>query len=78
MKKVSGFLAATPAGSWVKVFVSAIMLQFLNGLVSGIPLFSFDKLMLEKLLTAGIVSVFPVIINYFNPNDKRYGPDIQK
>jgi len=67
------FLANTPAGSWVKVFISAVLLQFMNGLIEGHPLFSWDKAMLEKLATAGLVALIPVIINFINPNDTRYG-----
>ena len=71
MKK--NFFANTPAGSWVKVFISAVLLQFMNGLIEGHPLFSWDKAMLEKLATAGLVALIPVIINFINPNDTRYG-----
>jgi uncharacterized membrane protein len=67
------FLANTPAGSWVKVFISAVLLQFMNGLIEGHRLFTWDKAMLEKLATAGLVALIPVIINFLNPNDTRYG-----
>jgi len=29
--------------------------------------------MVEKLLTAGVVSTLPIIINWLNPSDTRYG-----
>jgi hypothetical protein len=69
----SNFWAKSPVASWVKVFISAVLLQFMNGLIEGHPLFSWDKSMFEKLTTAGLVALIPVIINFLNPNDTRYG-----
>lgn len=63
----------TPLCSWLKVFASAIILQIMNGVADGHSLFSWDMPMFQKLLTAGIVALLPVIYNYLNPNDPRYG-----
>ena len=63
----------TALGSWIKVFITALLTTYLMMLSEGRNLFSWDLDMFEKLLTAGIVSVMPVIINFLNPNDPRYG-----
>jgi len=69
----SNFWAKSPVASWIKVFVSAVIAQYLISLIEGYSLFSWDKVMLEKLLTAGAVAVLPVIINFINKKDTRYG-----
>jgi hypothetical protein len=28
---------------------------------------------LKECISAGIISILPIIINYLNPHDKRYG-----
>lgn len=60
-------------GSWLKVFITALLTTYLMMLSEGHTLFSWDLAMVEKLLTAGIVSMLPVIINWLNPLDNRYG-----
>jgi hypothetical protein len=59
--------------SWLKVFASAVLGAYLIELQNGINLFSWDLNMVEKLLTAGVVSTLPIIINWLNPADPRYG-----
>ena len=59
--------------SWLKVFVSAILGAYLIELQNGVNLFSWNLEMLESLLTVGVVSVIPIIINWLNPSDTRYG-----
>lgn len=63
----------TAWASWIKVFIATILTTYLIMLGEGHKLFTWDLSMVEKLLTAGIVSVLPIIINYLNPNDTRYG-----
>jgi len=38
-----------------------------------VNLFSWNLEMLESLLTVGVVSMIPIIINWLNPADERYG-----
>ena len=59
--------------SWFKVFLSSILAAYLVELQNGVNLFSWDLTMIEKVLTVGIASTLPVIINYLNPTDTRYG-----
>ncbi len=60
----------SPAGSWVKVFLAAVLGFVLTNISNGVDVFSIDW---KSLLSAGIASVLPVIINWLNPNDTRYG-----
>lgn len=53
--------------SWVKVFLAAVLTAWLAGLTSG------GAIDWRALLIAGAVAVLPVIINWLNPNDNRYG-----
>ena len=60
----------SPAGSWVKVFLSAILGFILNNLSKGGSILDVDW---QALLSAGVAAVLPVIINWLNPADTRYG-----
>ena len=53
-------------GSWLKVFVSAILTMIV---MKG----DIYLITLKDCLNAGIISILPIIINYINPHDKRYG-----
>lgn len=63
----------TAFASWLKVFISAMLLQVLNGLMAGHDIFTFDMLMVKQTVSAGVVALLPMIINYLNPNDPRFG-----
>lgn len=63
----------TAVGSWLKVFISSILTAWLLMLTNGQQLFSWDLQMVENLLTVGVVSTLPIVINYLNPKDPRYG-----
>ena len=56
--------------SWVLVFASVVLGLFL---ADGADLFSVDATDLRTWLAAGIAAVLPLVINYLNPNDGRYG-----
>jgi hypothetical protein len=53
-------------GSWVKIFLSAILTMIMS---KG----DIYLITLKDCLNAGIISILPIIINYINPHDKRYG-----
>lgn len=53
-------------GSWVKVFVSAVLTMIV--IKGDIYLITW-----KDCLNAGIISILPIIINFLNPLDKRYG-----
>lgn len=53
-------------GSWVKIFTSAILTMIIaKGDIYAVTL--------KECISAGIISILPIIINYLNPNDTRYG-----
>jgi len=56
--------------SWLKVFLVAVLVKFLD---YGGDLFDVNLVTLRHLLQAGVVATIPVIINYLNPTDTRYG-----
>lgn len=66
-------LLSTPFGTFIKVFASTVLAQYLGELSNGTSLFSMDMVMLGKLITAGLISALPVIINWVNPNYTQYG-----
>lgn len=53
-------------GSYIKVFLSAIITMVI---AKG----DIYLVTLKECLSAGIISILPIIINYLNPNDTRYG-----
>ena len=53
-------------GSWVKIFLSAILTMVI---AKG----DIYMVTLKECISAGIISVLPIIINYLNPHDTRYG-----
>jgi len=59
--------------SWLKVFASAVLGAYLIELQNGRQLFDWTFDMVESLLTVGVVSMIPIIINWLNPADERYG-----
>ena len=59
--------------SWLKVFIAAVLGAYLVELQDGQNLFDWSFEMVESLLTVGVVSLIPIVINYLNPNDTRYG-----
>jgi len=59
--------------SWLKVFASAVLGAYLIELQNGRQLFNWTFDMVESLLTVGVVSMIPIIINWLNPADPRYG-----
>jgi len=53
-------------GSWLKIFLSAILTMII---AKG----DIYLVTLKECISAGIISILPIIINYLNPHDKRYG-----
>ena len=53
-------------GSYLKVFLSAILTMILaKGDIYSVTL--------KECISAGVISIIPIVINYLNPNDTRYG-----
>ena len=53
-------------GSWTKVFVTAVLTMIMaKGDIFAVTL--------KEVASAGIISIMPIIINWLNPKDTRYG-----
>lgn len=72
MQKFKAFLT-TPAGSWTKVFIAAVLAQMLVAYVDHSDFFSWDKSMWKKVFSASVAGLFPMIINALNPKYPLYG-----
>jgi len=66
-------LLSTPFGTFLKAFAATVLTQYLIELQQGHQLFTMDKVMIGKLITAGLISNLPVIINWLNPHYSGYG-----
>jgi branched-subunit amino acid transport protein len=58
--------------SWLNVFVAAVITALLVVVVDSQTL-ALDWKTVEAVLIAGLVAVLPVVKNYFDKNDPRYG-----
>lgn len=58
--------------SWLNVFLSAVTASFLALIISTQTL-AIDWLAVQAILISGLVAVLPVVKNYFDKSDPRYG-----
>lgn len=58
--------------SWAKVFLASALAAFFAILTSTQALPTSTEAW-QGILIAGLVSVIPVVINWLNPSDTRYG-----
>jgi hypothetical protein len=59
--------------SWANVFIAAVITALLVILTSNSGSIPLDGETWLSVLIAGLVAVLPVIKNYFDKNDPRYG-----
>lgn len=53
-------------GSWIKIFTSAVITMIIaKGDIYAVTL--------KECFSAGVISILPIIVNYLNPHDTRYG-----
>lgn len=60
----------TAFGSYLKVFVTVLLTQYL---AMGKGIFQLDVDSIKILVSGAIASTIPVLINALNKNDPRYG-----
>lgn len=53
-------------GSWLKVAITAILTMII---AKG----DIYKVTLAECVSAAVISLLPIVINYINPHDPRYG-----
>jgi hypothetical protein len=58
--------------SWGNVFIAAVITALLVVIVDTKTL-ALDWKTLEAVIVAGLVAVLPVVKNYFDTSDHRYG-----
>jgi hypothetical protein len=53
-------------GSWLKLTLTAILTMVIS---KG----NIYEVTLEECISAAVISILPIIVNFINPNDPRYG-----
>jgi hypothetical protein len=53
-------------GSWLKLALTAILTMVIT---KG----NIYEVTLEECISAAVISILPIIINFLNPHDPRYG-----
>jgi len=64
MEKFLSWLAISPLASFAKIFVAGVL---------GWVVLNLDSLNIHPAAAIGLASAIPVIINWLNPVDSRYG-----
>jgi hypothetical protein len=64
MKNFLSWLASSPLASFAKIFAAGVL---------GWIILNLDSLSIHPALAIGLASALPVIVNWLNPNDSRYG-----
>lgn len=70
MKTFQAWLAATPLGTALKAFVAIVLTLAVSDFAAH---GSIDFGAWQTWVIAGLVSAVPVIVNWLNPADGRYG-----
>ena len=53
-------------GSWLKIALTAILTMVIT---KG----NIYEVSLEECISAAVISILPIIVNWLNPHDTRYG-----
>ena len=53
-------------GSWLKLVLTAILTMIIT---KG----NIYEVTLEECISAAVISILPIIVNWLNPHDPRYG-----
>ena len=64
MENFLNWLASSPLASFAKIFAAGILGWFVVNM---------DSLNVHPAVAIGLVSALPVVINWLNPSDSRYG-----
>ena len=64
MENFLSWLASSPLASFAKVFAAGVI---------GWVVLNLDSLNIHPAVAIGLASALPVIINWLNPSDSRYG-----
>jgi hypothetical protein len=64
MVKFLDWLASSPLASFAKIFAAGVL---------GWLVVNVDSLSVHPAVAIGLASALPVVINWLNPSDTRYG-----
>ena len=64
MENFLNWLASSPLASFAKVFAAGVL---------GWVVLNLDSLNIHPAVAIGLASALPVIVNWLNPSDSRYG-----
>ena len=53
-------------GSWLKVALTGVLTMII---AKG----NIYEIAMQDIISAAVIAILPIIINYLNPHDKRYG-----
>lgn len=67
---MSTWLATTPLGTALKTFVAVVLSLAVADFVSSNTV---DLAHWQTWIVAGLASAIPVVVNWINPSDPRYG-----
>ena len=67
------WLANSPVASWVKVAASFVLGAFLVFLTEGNEVTDVDLSDVNVWVSGAIAAALPLVINFLNPSDTRYG-----
>lgn len=67
------FWGKTMIGGWLKTFITVILAGILKVLIEKGSILSFDWATLDTILVMALVATLPVVINFLNKKDTRYG-----
>lgn len=66
MEKFLDWLAVSPLASFAKIFAAGVLGWFVVNM---------DSLNVHPAVAIGLASALPVVINWLNPSDSRYGSE---
>lgn len=66
MENFLSWLASSPLASFAKIFVAGVL---------GWVAVNADTFNVHPAIAIGFASALPVVINWLNPNDSRYGTE---
>ena len=68
---------ASPLGTWMKTFIAILVVAYLRQVEAAQTIITFDRAGLYRFIAAGLISMLPVILNWFNAHYPGYGITLQ-
>lgn len=68
MEQFLSWLASSPLASFAKIFGAGVL---------GWVVLNLDSLSIHPAIAIGLASALPVLVNWLNPVDSRYGNEVE-